>query len=260
MKWFSRAVALAIGLIGGLYLGPDHRGPVDTYHLIVHGVEQAVAPSMDSEDAKDLLTFYTAAYAERDSAVVSHASVRMMVEAAYLTATIFPDFGPVNFRDRVIDHLSYGYGETRWRTGQVSYNRPGYTPGVKRFSVDCFWPGINEVHYRDLDNVRDEAMVLQTTGQIPVSLTLAPLPSRQAISQAHLDYVRQVAEGVKPEAMRFSVSAPEDTQDVISSALIYRIIIERDRRRHHMKQEYYSRANARARRYLINSLAAHNIK
>lgn len=228
--------------------------------VMVRVIERVKPQSIHDEATKATLTYWAAMYVERDSGKPNLGSIRKMVNAAYLTATIFPDFGPRDFAERLAEHLSYGYGETRWTAGNISYNLPGHTPGVSRFSVDCYWPGLNEVHLYGKNNVRKEAVKLQESGVIPSNISLMWFPAKSAFDKAHADYKRQKAAGIRAKKMKFSVKIYEQTQDQITSALIYRIMIEKERREWGMTKMYYGKSNRGAKAFLLKQLRDHNIR
>jgi hypothetical protein len=225
----------------------------------VRVMEQVLDDGEREKDAKALLAYYATVYARSDGAKADILVIKKMVNAAFITATIFPDFGPSDYIERVVEHLSYGYGETRWQAGTVSYNLPGYTPGVRKFSVDCYWPGLNEIHLYGKHNIRKEAVKLQNKGVIPKDIKLMWFPPKRSFDQARTDYLRQKKAHIKPKKMHFSVTIYEETQDDITSALIYRIMIERTRRDLGMKTEYYSKANRNAKKYLLTRLQEHDL-
>ena len=221
-----------------------------------------VSPSHDETDrafAKELFVLYALEFAAKDSAHPPIGDMKKMVNAAFLTAEAFPDFGPSDFYERAAYHLSYGYGETRWRLGDVSYNLPGFTPGVRHFSVDIWWAGLNEENFRGKDNLRTLAVRLQRDGKLPKNMQLMYPPLQHQFARAHAEYKAQLKAHVKPKAMTFHVRIYEETQDDVTSALIYRIIEERMRRSYGLKQTYYRGASQRIVSYIVNRVHAHGI-
>ncbi len=217
---------------------------------------------LKEDTLRDLLSYHAIRYAERDGVVGLRASMmRKMVDASFLGADIFPHFKvggeQVSRVERAVFFLSYGYGETRWKPSTPSFNTPGYTPGVRWWSVDIWWVGINEQHLYGKKNIRSEAVKLQKAGKLPKDIEFMWPPSKRQFDRLRAEYKAQKRRGVKPSKMTFKLRLHEESYDNIASALIYRILIEQERQNRGWTAEYYSEANKKAMTYLLNHIRTH---
>jgi len=255
-KALTLVLLCVIGVLVTLFITEPQ--PVQV-RVVTRFVERQLTPDEERRNAREVMVLAALEYAAKDNAHPPVGDMEKMVKAAFITAEAFPDFGPEGFYARAAKHLAYGYGETRWRLGDVSYNLPGYTPGVRFFSVDFFWAGLNEQNFGKNGNLRNWAARLIKDGTLPKMQLMWP-PSRKSILKAHAEYKAQLAAGIRPSKMHFHVRIYETTQDDVTSALAYRIIEERERRRLGLRQTYYKGANDRAQAYIEKALRAHNLE
>lgn len=208
------------------------------------------------EEVKVLMAYTATRYAEKNWNKVTSIDIKHMVDASFMCAESFPEFGYDTLVERAVSMMCFGYAETGWTANNVSYNLPGYTPGVRRFSVDVWWSGINELHFSRKYDIRGKALKLQLTGKVPKSIKLMWPPSAKQFKQAHEDYGRQKKAGVRPKHMKFSVKVDESGYDAFASALIYRVIVEMERRELGWEWRYW---DMKAKTHLMKELAKYNL-
>lgn len=257
IKWIGRTI-LAVGILACLYVVVSV-AQQDNVVVVTKEVDKPRNPQDERKLAADIFVLAALDYAARDGATIPVENMEKMVTASFFVADLFPDFGPSDFYSRAAKFLSYGYGETRWHFNDISYNRPGYTPHVNHFSVDFWWSGLNEINMYGPNSLRKQALAMQRAGKLPKSLKLMQPPSHISILQAHYDYIYQKEAHVRPSQMMFRVEVQEYTQDDITSALLYRILEERERLHLGLNQQYYKGANDRAEAFILKRLHAAGI-
>lgn len=211
---------------------------------------------MSEEAIKDFIAYHALRYAEKDWVRgLRLTELRKMVDASFYCADRFPQFWESDRLERAVTMFCYGYSETRWTPGSVCFNLPGYTPGVKHWSIDVFWTGLNEHNLYGKDSVFLKAMKLQKAGGLPGIELMWP-PSQKKFEAAKREYIRQKKLKIKPKDMKFNFVVHEEGYDDYTSALVYRIMEELERKKFGWSYQPYSTT---AKRYLMRKLKDNHI-
>lgn len=180
-------------------------------------------------------------------------TLRKFLDSAYRVARMFEDFPAQLVEDRWTRNYNYGSWESGYAPNFVNVNVPGKSyPAlsggtVSRFSVDYGWTGLNEQNvlwaYTMAKAIQDEEPVPSgwrsslspgTETQfgrihIPKGLVLKTIDLSTARA-ARNEWVRLKRKGVDPNQMKIWVPYRETTDDDRDSLLIYRLLVEIDRK------------------------------
>ena len=175
------------------------------------------------------------------------------LDSSYRVANMFDDFPAADFVDRWTRNFAYGSVESGYMPNYVHVNIPGKSypgiPGmtVKQFSVDYGLVGVNEINvewaYTAASCIQNGEPIPKAwrdaygpgtiaqfrTVHIPPGLKLLRIDLNTA-KQAKRAWQGLVKKGVDPNRMKIGVRYLENTDDWRDSVLIYRLLIEMDRR------------------------------
>lgn len=186
--------------------------------------------------------------------------LRKIMTASYITATIFKNYPALSIQERMAKFSCYSAQEQGSRLNCVEFNIPGTTMGnsgrtIKRFSLDFGHSGLNDMNVKwtyaiasvlqNYDgeskrrllrklkikyNINDRLIRELQDIKIPKDIKLKRIDySLHRIARLQYNYLK--SNGVSPNKMRkiLKVNYSENTQDEVTSLMIYRVLVELDR-------------------------------
>lgn len=186
---------------------------------------------------------------------------RPYVWSSLKVARMFPMYPAKNEWDRTLKFISFGAKETDFYTkNNIIVNVPGEQFGklkVRHFTVDFGWAGVNSQNigrsYRIAKCIQDKKEIpssllvdrelrneLYKYAYIPKDIKLV-VPSDWILTNSYKQYRKMIREGysVKQIKNKLRYIPKEPNSNEIDSILIYRVIIELERKYNNLSYETY---------------------